>query len=229
MRKQLIFSVFRHFREGSIPHNRAGPFILLNNFCELAFQWIMLPCREKMRLPHVLAILALCGLGAGCDGQGGRIYSPPEFDDPAHPVDMSHPPAVRIIAPADGAKFPAHSDIRLLALATPHGTSLEPDAHTKRYADTNKWNFGRIERTEVVVEFLAGTNSLGSDGTGLVFAGMRSQHGEAVPLVMSPVGYPAVEWIWRNATAGRYTLTARATNQTGLATVSTPVNITVLP
>src|SRR5271170_1363563 len=32
-----------------------------------------------------------------------------------------------------------------------------------------------------MVEFLAGTNSLGADGTGLVFAGMRSQHGETGP------------------------------------------------
>jgi len=183
----------------------------------------------KLCLPHVLAVLGLCGWVVGCDGQSGRIFSPPEFLDPEHQVDASHPPAVRIVEPADGAKFPAHSDIRLLALATPHGTRLEPDAHTKSYAETNKWNFGRIEKTEVVVEFLAGTNSLGAEGTGLIFAGMRSRHGEAVPFVMSPVGYPVVEWIWRNAPAGRYTLTAHATNQTGLATVSAPVTVTVLP
>jgi hypothetical protein len=81
----------------------------------------------------------------------------------------------------------------------------------------------------VSVEFLAGTNSLGSRTSGVVSASMRSQHGEATPMIVSLVGYPAVELIWSNAPAGTYTLTARAINKNGLATISTPVSITVLP
>jgi hypothetical protein len=172
----------------------------------------------------VLVILVFWGLIAGCDGKAGSLYSPPAFGAPAHP------PAVRIILPADGAKFHAHADIRLLALATPNGTDLGPDEDaTKHYADPNKWNFMQNTGDKVSVEFLAGTNRLGLQTSGMVSAGMRSQHGEAVPMIVVMVGYPAVELIWRNVPAGSYTLTANATNEKGMATVSTPVNITVLP
>jgi hypothetical protein len=181
-------------------------------------------CQKQTRPLYVLAILVFLGLTAGCDGKAGTLYSPPEFGDTAHP------PAVRIILPADGAKFHAHTDIRLLALATPNGTDLGPDEDAiKRYADPNKWNFMRNPQDMVSVEFLAGTNRLGLQTSGMVSASMRSQHGEAVPMIMGLVGYPAVELVWRNAPAGSYTLTANATNEKGLATVSTPVNITVLP
>ncbi len=180
--------------------------------------------QKKGRRPHVLAILVACGLITGCDDKAGQLYSPAEFGDRAHP------PAVRIIVPADGAKFHTHTDIRLLALATPYGTSLGPDDEAaKRYADANKWNFMQDPRDTVSVEFLAGTNSLGARTSGMVSASMRSQHGEAVPMIAAMVGYPAVELIWRNASAGSYTLTAHATNEKGLATASTPVTITVLP
>ncbi len=181
-------------------------------------------CREKARLSQVLAILVLCGLVVGCDGSAGRIYSPPVLGNPAHP------PAVLIFAPDNGAKFHAHADIHLLSLATPYGTSLGPDEDAaKRYADTSKWHFLQDPVNPVSVEFLAGTNSLGSRTSGMVSAGMRSQHGEAVPFVMQMVGYPAVDLIWRNVPAGNYTLTARATNKNGRSAVSTPVNISVLP
>jgi hypothetical protein len=184
-----------------------------------------MPADQKQgRRPHVLAILVACGLITGCDDKAGQLYSPPMRGDPAQP------PAVRIIVPAEGAKFHAHKDIRLLALATPYGTSLGPDGEAaKHYADANKWNFMQDPRDTVSVEFLAGTNRLGSRASGMVSASMRSRHGEAVPMIVGLVGYPAVELIWRNAPAGSYTLTAQATNEKGLATASRPVTITILP
>jgi hypothetical protein len=192
---------------------------LLNISCVSAFKYAMQRC-----LFQVLAILVVGGLVVGCDGNGGRIYSPPAQGNPAHP------PAVLIFAPADGAKFHAHSNIRLLVLATPYGTSLGPDEDAAtRFADTSKWNLMQGQADSVSVEFLVGTNKLGSGTSGLVSAGMRSQHGEATPMIMFMVGYPAVELIWSNAPAGSYTLTARATNKNGLATISTAVSITVLP
>jgi hypothetical protein len=184
----------------------------------------MQPDRQPTRLPHALAMLVLCGWITGCDGGGETLYSPPKFGDPAHP------PAVRIMVPAAGEKFHAHADIRLLALATPNGTDLGPDEDaTRHYADRTKWNFMQDPRDTVSVEFLAGTNHLGLQTSGMVSAGMRSQHGEAVPMIMCLVGYPAVELTWRDVPAGSYTLTANATNEKGVATVSAPVNITVLP
>jgi len=50
-----------------------------------------------------------------------------------------------------------------------------------------------------------------------------------VPFIMTGIGYPSVELVWHGVPAGTYTLTAKATNNKGQATVSTPVNITVLP
>lgn len=203
---------------------------LLNIFGECAFKPAMQRSREKVRLPQVLAlaivVICFCGLGvvAGCDGKTGRIYSPPIEGNPAHP------PAVLIFAPGNGAIFHAHADIHLLALATPYGTSLGPDEDAaRRFADTAKWNLRQDPVNTVSVEFLAGTNSLGSRISGMVSAGVRSQPGEATPMIVTPVGYPAVELIWSNAPAGTYTLTARATNKTGLVTVSAPASITVAP
>ena len=122
-------------------------------------------CLERARLPQVLAILVLCGLVVGCDGSAGRIYSPPAQGNP------SHPPAVLIFAPSNGAKFHAHADIRLLVLATPCGTSLGPDEDAaQRFADTAKWNLMQDPVNTVSVEFLAGTNSLGSRTSGVVSA-----------------------------------------------------------
>ena len=184
----------------------------------------MQPDQKPTRLPHVLAILLLCGLAAGCDSKAGTLYSPPEFGDPAHP------PAVRLIVPAGGAKFHAHADIRLVAIATPNGTDLGSDQDAaRRYADANKWNFMQDPQHTFLIEFLAGTNSLGVQTSSMVSASMRSRHGEAVPMIVGLVGYPAVELIWRNVPAGNYALTAKATNEKRLATVSTPVHITVLP
>jgi hypothetical protein len=184
----------------------------------------MQPDRKPTRLPDALAVLLLCGLAAGCDSRAGTLYSPPEFGDPAHP------PAVRLIVPANGAKFHAHADIRLVAIATPNGTDLGPDKDTvRRYADPNKWNFIQDPQHTFLIEFFAGTNRLGVQTSGMVSASMRSRRGEAVPMIVMLVGYPAVELFWRNAPAGNYALTAKATNEKRLAAVSTPVQITILP
>jgi hypothetical protein len=188
----------------------------------------MQPCQKRKRLARALTFIVLYGLMAGCGNKTGQSYSPPEMSDPGHPVNRTHPPAVRLILPANGAKYHAPADVRLLARATPHGTSLEPNEWTQRYADPDRWNFHQGAR-EISVEFFAGTNRLGSRPSGVVEANMRSLHGEAVPLIVTPVGYPEVELVWSNVPAGRYTLTANATNEEGLATVSSPVNVTVLP
>lgn len=184
----------------------------------------MQPRLEPLRPSHILAILLLCGLIIGRDGRAGQAYSPAGWGGP------TNPPAVRITTPTNGAVFHAHENIPLLALATPHGTSLGPDENaTSRYADTNQWRLVQSDRDTVAVEFLAGTNSLGSRTSGMVSAGVRPQPGRPVPMFRIMVGYPQVELIWSNAPAGSYTLTASAANENGLATVSTSVSITVLP
>ena len=184
----------------------------------------MEPLSEQLRPSHLLAILVLCSLIIGHDGRAGQAYRPAGWGAP------TNPPAVLIVAPTNGAVFHAHENIRLLALATPHGTSLGPDENaTSRYADTNQWRLVPSDRDTVTVEFLAGTNSLGSRTSGMISAGMRPQPGRPVAMFRVLVGYPQVELIWSNAPPGSYTVTASATNENGLATVSTPVNITVLP
>ena len=178
----------------------------------------------KARPVQVLAILVICGLIAGCDERTQVIYSPPAQENP------SHPPAVQIFMPDNGANFHAHADIHMIALATPYGTSLGPDEDAARsFADTSKWNLKQNQANTVTVDFLAGTNCLGSRTSGMVSASVRSQYGEATPMIARLVGYPAVELIWSNVPAGTYILTARGTNRNGLATLSPPVSITVAP
>ena len=176
----------------------------------------------KKRQFLMLAMLVASLSFTGCGRHPGKLYSPPNFGSSAHP------PAVRIIVPADGAKFHAPAEIRLLALATPNGTDLGPDEDiSRKYADPRKWNF--IEAPTYSVEFFAGTNSLGLQTAGMVSAGMKSQHGEAVPFIMRSIGYPSVELVWHGVPAGTYTLTSRAVNDRTQATTSTPISVTVLP
>jgi hypothetical protein len=171
------------------------------------------------------AILVLCcGLVSGCGGKAVIYYSPAKFGNPAHP------PAVRLILPRNGAKYHAHDDIRMLALATPHGSDLGPDREaSKRYADSSKWHLTQSPGDTVSVQFFAGSKGLGFKTSGMVAAGLRSRRGEAVPMIVGLAGYPAVEWVWHNAPPGTYYLTARAANQRGQTTISPPVKITVLP
>jgi hypothetical protein len=170
-------------------------------------------------------MLVFAGCLAGCSGRSGTIYSPPAFGF------LTNAPAVGIILPKDGATFRAHADIRLLALATPHGTDLGPEdpAALPFPVRSDKWELVQSPEDAYSVEFFAGPNSLGSQTAGLVSARMKSRPGQAAPMIMPVIGYPAVEVIWHDAPAGHYTLTARATNEKGLGTVSTAVNITVQP
>ncbi len=170
-------------------------------------------------------MLVFAGYLAGCSGRSGTIYSPPASGF------LTNAPAVRIILPKDGAAFRAHADIRLLALATPHGTDLGPEdpADLPFPVRSDKWELVQDPQDTVSVEFLAGTNHLGSQTSGLVSARMKSKPGQATPFIMPVIGYPAVEVIWQDAPAGHYILAAKATNEKGLATVSTAVNITVQP
>jgi hypothetical protein len=181
--------------------------------------------RQKRRL-NMLAMFVLAASLAGCSGKERTLYSPPAFIKYEHPP----PPAVRVIVPVDGTTFHAHADIRLLALATPYGTSLGPDEDAgKAVSDSSQWDLLPDRQDTYSVEFMAGTNSLNLQTSGLVSARPKSKPGQAEHYIMVVVGYPAVEWVWHDVPAGTYTLTAKVTNQGGLATVSAPVNITVLP
>jgi len=186
----------------------------------------------KLKRPlTALTLLILCGLAGGCSGKERTIFSPPAQSRPTDPpASRTSPPAVRIVVPADGTTFHAHADIRLLALATPYGTALGPDRDLSReYGDSAKWDLVQAQWDNYSVEFRAGTNSLGSQTGGEVSARPKRGPGQPVFMHMVLVGYPAEEWVWHDAPAGTYALTARVTNAAGVATVSAPVNITVLP
>ena len=161
---------------------------------------------------------------AGWKGRAQTVYSPPGR------AFLTNAPAVRLILPAEGAVFPAHTSIRLQALATPHGTHLEPEqkgAGELIASHPNDWESVQSPEDTYTVEFFAGTNRLGSQVAGEVSARARQRRGYATPMVMLLLGYPAVEVTWSNVPAGTYVLTAKVTNQNGLATVSAPVKITV--
>jgi hypothetical protein len=173
----------------------------------------------------LLGMVAFAGSLAGCHGQPETIYSPPGFGL------STNAPAVKIIVPADGATFHAHGYIRLLALATPHGSALEPTTPAGKAVPggNETWEFVQSDWDGYSVEFLADTNSLGTKGAGLVSARVKPEPGKVAPMIMPVVGYPAVDMVWHDVPAGHYSLTARVINQQGLATGSAPVNITVLP
>ncbi|HEY1662202.1 MAG TPA: hypothetical protein VGI03_07270 [Verrucomicrobiae bacterium] len=139
-----------------------------------------------------------------------------------------HPPAVHIVEPADGAIFHAPANIRLVALATPYGTDLGPEK-APPFIHSDEWELVSSPESQYTVAFLSGTNSLSLQNGSLVSARVKPVPGRAEPLLMVLVGYPALEWTWHDVPAGKYTLTARATNEKGLVAISTPVQITVLP
>ncbi|MCX6903133.1 MAG: Ig-like domain-containing protein [Verrucomicrobia bacterium] len=114
-------------------------------------------------------------------------------------------PVVRLTSPPNGAAYRAPVSIPLFAYAS------DPDGSV------------------ATVEFFAGANSLGF-----------GQHVTAVPpplppgpiqppiLIVVPTNY--WELVWSNAPLGtNITLTAKATDNGGAATVSAPVNVTILP
>ena len=172
-------------------------------------------------LPRILVVLVFCCLAAGC-GQT-TIYSPPQLGNPMNA------PSVKIIVPAGGQTFNAHQDIRLVVLATPNGTDLGPEATPKMYAKTDAWDLRPSPEHPYSIDFLAGTNTVGTQSASMTTARPHSRTGQAIPMIIGLVGYPAVEVIWHDAPAGTYSLTAKVTNEQGLATTSAPVKITVLP
>ena len=139
------------------------------------------------------------------DSQGAStISAPANISVLPGPPPTNLPPVVRITSPANGAAFRAPVAVPIFAYAK------DPDGYVAS------------------VEFLDGTNSLG--------LGHRVT---AVPpplppcpiqppiLIIVPTNY--WELVWTNAAPGSHTLTAKATDNGGFATVSGPVNVTILP
>lgn len=168
----------------------------------------------------MLGMVCLGCLAAGCGKT--TIYSPPQLGNP------SNPPAVKIIVPAESQTFDAHQDIRLVVLATPNGTDLGPDT-SKIYANANYWDLQPSPEHQYSIEFLAGSNRVGTQTASMTTARVRSHPGQATPTFIGLVGYPAVEVTWHDVPEGTYSLTAKVTNDKGLATTSAPVKITVTP
>jgi len=115
------------------------------------------------------------------------------------------PPVVRIISPANGSVFHAPVDVPLYAFAN------DPDglvASVEFFSGTDSLGFG--QRVPVVTPLASG---------GIVFGG-------PVPPI-----YPTNLFflIWSNAPVGTDTLTAVATDNRGISSTSTPVNVAVLP
>jgi len=88
-----------------------------------------------------------------------------------------------------------------------------------------------LQKGDVVnVRFFADDKFLGSGKA--VWHGMIRPHGPpgtAVPMFVVAAGFNPTHWIWTNAPAGTYTLTAQAAWTNGLSAVSAPVTVTVLP
>jgi hypothetical protein len=116
------------------------------------------------------------------------------------PPPTNPPPVVRITSPANGSTFRAPINLPLCAYAAVLNGSVTG------------------------VEFFAGTNDLGPG----------QQPPVAMPMLpvgspLSPV--PQDNWtlIWSNAPQGSFAITAVATDSSGASTVSTTVNVTILP
>ena len=119
------------------------------------------------------------------------------------PPPTNFPPVVRITSPASGATFRAPVNVPVYAYA----------------ADKDGYVTG--------VEFFAGTNDLGP-GHRVTAAPPTLPPGQVQPpiLVVVPNYW---ELVWSNAPQGTYALTAVATDNLGLSTVSDAVNVTILP
>lgn len=120
------------------------------------------------------------------------------------PQPTNQPPIVRIITPPNGAVFHAPVSIPIFAYAA------DKDGYV------------------TAVEFFAGPNDLGP-GHRVTAVPPPLPPGPIQPpiLIVAPTNYWAL--IWSNALLGAYPLTAVATDNGGLSSVSPPVNVTILP
>ncbi len=139
------------------------------------------------------------------DNDGASTTSDPVNITVLEGLPTNLPPAVRIISPPNGSVFRAPMNIPIFAYAN------DPDGFVTS------------------VEFFAGTNNLGF--------GQRVPLVTPLPLARPPVALPVPPiyptnlffLVWSNAPVGTDALTAVATDNGGLSTVSAPVNIAILP
>ena len=114
------------------------------------------------------------------------------------------PPMVRITGPPNGSVFRAPLNLPIFAFAA------DPD--------------GAVAS----VEFFAGTNSLGLGQTVMAVPPPLPAGPVQPPiLIFEPTNYWGL--VWTNPPPGTYSLTAKATDDSGASTVSLPVNIGILP
>ena len=113
------------------------------------------------------------------------------------------PPVVRLTSPPDRATFRSPLNLPLYAYAV----------------DADGW--------VTTVEFLAGSNSLGF-GQSILSATGSGGTNPVPPVGSTLVCSNMFVLVWSNPPAGSYSLTARATDNSGASTVSAPVNVTVL-
>jgi len=120
------------------------------------------------------------------------------------PTPTNFPPVVRITSPQDGSTFHAPVRIPIYAYAA------DKDGYVAN------------------VEFFAGTNDLGP-GHQVTAVPPPLPPGPIQPpiLISRPTNYWAI--LWTNPPLGTYPLTAVATDNRGLSTVSEPVSVTILP
>jgi hypothetical protein len=130
---------------------------------------------------------------------------------------MNFPPVVRMVSPANGAVFHAPVNLPLFAYA------VEPDS------------------TDAVasVEFFVGTNSLGFGQpvkptpilppTPVQFDANGDTPSNPIVPVRPILPFDLYSFVWSNASAGNYELTAVATGDNGISSTSAPVKIAVLP
>src|ERR1017187_4713165 len=138
------------------------------------------------------------------DSQGAStISAPANISVLPGPPPTNLPPVVRITSPANGAAFRAPVAVPIFAYAR------DPNGNV------------------VSVEFRDGTNSLGL-GHRVTAMPPPLPPGPIQPpiLIVVPTNY--WELVWTNAVPGSNALTAKATDNGGLATVSDPVNVTIL-
>src|ERR1039457_3031223 len=139
------------------------------------------------------------------DNQGASTMSAPAnisiLPGPPPPPPTNVPPVVRITSPANGAAFRAPVAIPIFAYVR------DPDGYV------------------VSVEFLDGTNSLGL-GHPVTAVPPPLPPGPIQPpiLIVVPTNY--WELVWTNPLPGSHVLTAKATDNGGLSTVSDLVNVT---